>query len=209
VAALRDRHPNIDVTTALDTMKMYFDAICEDNCDAIAACPVAGDIPVRLTHSLKRLTMAYARGQDRSAAMPEDVEAIMPLVRAKLRYLLGRGVQVDGSPEARGLVDEDWVRKQSGEKSAAEWAAEYAQTTGTVVSERTMRRALVRAQARAAFGTYRLPPPAEPRADAASGCPSVQLSTSGSGSANSDTRTLGQPGQGPCTGPGAAEPVEY
>jgi hypothetical protein len=154
VATLRDRHPQIDLDPARDHLGAVFDAIRAANADVIANEPEAGDLPARLVISLARYTTAAARGAGRSAADASDVDAALPFVQLKLKFLkMHRPVVV------KRTTPGDFAAQRAGEPVRAEdLAAEYAEETGEACSERTMRRHLRKAGAsRVGPNLYLLP----------------------------------------------------
>ncbi len=158
VAMLRDRHPWIDLSQVTEQMVRRFDELYEANRQLIETHPEAGDIPARLTVKMKRLVTAHARGQDRSVARPEDVDAIMPFVERTVAYLLGadgdRGIPQDSKSAAFA-----WMAVQRGEHSVEEWTAQYNANARVVISSKTMERRLKEAGAKVGHGRFRLPPP--------------------------------------------------
>jgi hypothetical protein len=116
--------------------------------------------------TMRRLVTAYARGQDRSFAKAENVDAIMPIIERTLAYLLRqRPAHATNPPSSRSVVTQAWLSAQQGEASSHEWTERFVVQTGRAISERTMRRALVEAGARLAHDSYRLPPSADYSAD--------------------------------------------
>ncbi len=137
VAMLRDRIPTVDLRPALERMRARFDEVGRCCSEMIASDPEAGDLPARLTLSMKRFATAEARGGQRSVAMAADADAALPFLEMKIGFMK---TQFAAKKSEMG-IDEFIVRAAArGPVRVSELAAEYAARTGTTCCARTMRR---------------------------------------------------------------------
>jgi hypothetical protein len=155
VATLRDRVPHVDLGPVRDRMRDAFDGIRSANVEVIANEPEAGDLPARLVISLARFASASARGGMRAVAIPSDVDAALPFVSMKLKFLRMNKPKLAAPVPAPAA----YAAEHAGVPMRAEdLAAEYTAATGEACSERTMRRHLRKAGAnRVGPNLYLLP----------------------------------------------------
>lgn len=165
VAALRDRHPAINLNDVQALMLDVHRRIQGANQQFFERQPEAGDVPARMAISFARFISASARSRDSSVATVDDVQLAARYVEMKLRFLQLHGMPNPDSFWAdAGASDSDtWFRSQAGQEVSTQDAVEfYKRTTGKGVSERTMRRRLQdRGGKRTGRGRYLLPPPTE------------------------------------------------
>lgn len=160
VAALRDRHPSVDLAPARDMMREAYRRIRRSNADRIGLLLEAGDIPVRMVLSFARLVAARARGMARSVAQPDDVAAVEKFIKMKLRFL-NLNASWLGTPAPKASEPRHaWVSRNAQQPvNPADLAKRYQEETGDTVAEKTIRRDLAQLGARkAARGLYYLPP---------------------------------------------------
>jgi len=159
VAALRDRHPEVNLDAVRDLMEQTHQKIQQGNAALFKDNPELGDIPARLAISFARFVSAGARARDSSTADATDVAEAAEFISMKLKFLsmVGVSVPVEG---AEGDSPVEWAARYRGQDvETEEVRAAYEKATGRSASERTFRRALQKlggtSQGR---GRYRLPP---------------------------------------------------
>jgi hypothetical protein len=161
VAALRDRHPEVDLDGVRDAMQAAHEAIAVENADTFLRLPEAGDVPVRMAISFARLVTASARAHDRSVAEPEDVDEALRFIRMKLEFLqitVPELLRSEAAPAADGY-GKTYERHAGQAVRPEDFMKTYSEVTGDVISERTARRRLRRLGAvRRGRGVYLLPP---------------------------------------------------
>lgn len=163
IAALRDRHPVIDLEPVRALMMSAFRDLHQANRALFAHMPEASDLPARLTNTFDKIVIAYARGADRSGATEEDVHRALDLLNMKLEFFRMHGGQgVSGCPRGQDGRRE-WVgRKAQSPVNPEDLADQYHEETGHRVHAKTFMRDLDALGARKVGpGRYLLPPPAQ------------------------------------------------
>ena len=142
VAALRDRHPTVDLAPVAALMAAEHNAIAEENAALLRVLPEAGDIPARLVNTFARLVAASARSNDRGVATAEDVAEARAYLDEKLKYFKllppDEGTP-DGGRASLGRI-EPVIRERFGggrQFSVKALVKLYQEVTGEETSERT------------------------------------------------------------------------
>lgn len=160
VAALRDRHPEVNIDRVRELMATTHDDIRKSNADLFDSRPELGDVPARMAISFVRFVSASARSRDRSIAEPIDVVVAATFITMKLRFLAMTGVSWVPASGEEAVTPAEWVGRYRGEEvGSSEARAAYQQATGRSADERTFRRALIAlGGVRTSKGRYLLPP---------------------------------------------------
>ena len=166
VATLRDRNPIIDLDSVEDQLTGGYKQLADDFSEFLHNHPlVASSLARRMAVSIKKVTSASARSQDRSTADASDAQFALDAARQKLTFIRNHVVRLSTCPKAEGPEPTSWLRQKSGEFKPSELVEEYEAETGHTVSERTFRRHLQKLGAKqAGKGLYRLELPSQPGA---------------------------------------------
>lgn len=157
VAALRDRHPTIDLGPVSELMKTAFNEIRQKNEALFESRPETGDVPARLTITFQRLVTALARSRDASVANAGDVARAVHFIGLKLAFLK-MAVPTLGHA-ANGTSLSEFLSGKSGvEISPSEVVELYLAASGITISEKTALRHLQRIGAtKVSHGRYLVP----------------------------------------------------
>lgn len=166
VAALRDRHPEVDLDPVTEQMAMVHQQINVENAEMLAALPEAGDIPARMVNSFARLVAAAARANDRAVATEDDVREAAGFLKEKLKYFhillptehpeaaTTRGALASSEAAIRDRISDGRIF------TATDLVQVHEEVTGELVSERTARRWLkILGAKRVGHGEYERPEP--------------------------------------------------
>lgn len=159
IACMRDRIQKVVLSGVRRAMEDAHDQLFEKNRHRLERLPEAGDIPLRMALSFRRLVTANARAHGRHAAVDEDVDVALHMIEHSLAF---RGLH-STDPADSVSVRETWLRNQNGAGSAEDWTERFNSETSAAIDPRTMRRSFRKLHVTEnPRGRYHLPPGSEP-----------------------------------------------
>ncbi len=86
VALLRDKNPEVDLSAVRSSIEEIILKLRRQHSEFMDL-EEAGDVPVRLVHSLRRYATATARGSNRNYAVPNDLNLARCFLQYKMKFL--------------------------------------------------------------------------------------------------------------------------